>query len=217
MPGTINVRAENMVEAAGNLPAKSPIDLLRTRRSVVVKCMGEPGPDKAQLDLILEAGIRVPDHGKIGPWRLQVFDKAAQALLGDLLAKEFAARVPDANDKQIAFERDRPQRAPVLIVVSSNINKEHSVPEIEQMLSCGAVCMNLLNAATALGYAAQWLSEWPAYNGNVKRALGVPDDQGIIGFIYIGTATEPPAERVRAQLETVVSYPDVLPVPPAAD
>ena len=201
-----------MVESVTDSSAVSAIELLRRRRSVVVKNMCEPGPSAEEMEQILDAGLRVPDHGKIGPWRLQVLNKAAQAMLGDVLAQEFSGRVPDANEKQIEFERDRPQRAPVLIVVSSNVNREHSVPEFEQLLSCGAVCMNLLNAATALGYASQWLSEWPAYNNTVKQALGVAEDQHIVGFVYIGSASESPSERVRPGIDTVVSYPDIIPV-----
>lgn len=204
-----------MVETVIDSSPVPSIDLLRRRRSVVVKNMRDPGPTQEELDLILETGIRVPDHGKIGPWRFQVLNKKTQAMLGDVLAKVFAARIPDANEKQIEFERDRPQRAPVLIVVSSQINREHTVPESEQILSCGAVCMNLLNAATALGYAAQWLTEWPAYNNSVKQALGIAEDQEIVGFIYVGTASEAPSERIRPAVESVVSYPDAIPVEPA--
>lgn len=201
------------MDTAERLEANPTLELLRKRRSVVANNIGEPGPRPEELDAILEAAIRVPDHGKIGPWRLQVLNKAAQAMLGDVLATEFKTRIPDANDKQVEFERQRPQRAPVLIVVSSNVNREHSVPEFEQMLSCGAVCMNLLNAAVAMGYAAQWLTEWPAYNDTVKQALGVPAGQHIVGLMYVGTALEAPGERVRPDLATAVSYPDVIPVP----
>ncbi|WP_299393653.1 nitroreductase [Pelagibius sp.] len=187
------------------------IDLLLTRRSVVANQLGEPGPDRNQMDLILSAGIRVPDHGKIGPWRLQVLDKQAQAELGAVLAGEFLAKFPEANEKQVAFERNRPQRAPGFIVVSSRLNRQHKVPEIEQLLSCGAVCTNILNAAVALGFSAQWLTEWPAYNDSVKTALGIPGDQHIIGLIYIGTAAEPPGERVRPERDAVASYLSSLP------
>lgn len=187
------------------------IDLLRSRRSVVANLIGEPGPSREQLDLILTAGIRVPDHGKIGPWRMQVLGKQAQAALGDVLVQEFLAKFPEANEKQVAFERNRPQRAPSLIVVSSRLNRQHKVPEIEQLLSCGAVCTNLLNACAALGFAAQWLTEWPAYNEAVKAALGVPADQHIVGLIYIGTAAEAPGERVRPELEAVVDFIEALP------
>ena len=201
------------MDTAERLEANPTLELLRKRRSVVANNIGEPGPRQEELDVILEAAIRVPDHGKIGPWRLQVLNKATQAMLGEVLAAEFKTRIPDANDKQVEFERQRPQRAPVLIVVSSNVNREHSVPEFEQMLSCGAVCMNLLNAAVAMGYAAQWLTEWPAYNETVKRALGVPADQHIVGLMYLGTALEAPGERIRPDLATAVSYPDAIPLP----
>ena len=191
---------------------KSTIDLLKTRRSVVANLLDEPGPSPEQLEQILTAGIRVPDHGKIGPWRLQVLDKKAQAMLGDILAEQFLATFPEANEKQVSFERNRPQRAPGLIVVSSRLNRTHKVPEIEQLLSCGAVCTNLLNASVALGFSAQWLTEWPAYNETVKSALGIPADQHLVGFIYVGTAVETPGERVRPTLDAVVAYPQVLPV-----
>ena len=194
---------------------KTTIETIRPllgRRSVVARNLIEPGPDDRELELILATGIRVPDHGKIGPWRLQVLKKPVQAMLGDRLSRIFQTRHPDATADQIAFERRRPQRAPVLIVVSSRIVSEHKIPEIEQLLSCGAVCQNLLNAATLLGYAAQWLTEWPAYDDQVKSILGVPADQHIIGFVSIGTPSEPPNERPRPDVETVVSFPDKLPV-----
>lgn len=187
------------------------IEPLLRRRSVVAKNLIEPGPSDHELDLILKAGIRVPDHGKIGPWRLQVLLKPAQAKLGDLYAEVYAAANPDARDDQILAERERPKRAPILIVVSSRLHREHKIPEIEQLLSCGAVCQNLLNAATLLGYAAQWLTEWPAYDERIKQALGVPADQHIIGFVSIGSAAEPPNERPRPDFDDVVSYVTDLP------
>jgi nitroreductase len=182
------------------------IELLLRRRSVLAVSIIEPGPDDAALDTILRAATRVPDHGKLTPWRIQVLRKAGQRRLGDLLAKLFAAKIPEANARQIEFERQRPQRAPLLLVVTSKIRKNHKIPEMEQRLSGGAVCMSILIAASALGHAAQWLTEWPAYNSEVTRALGHdPETDQIIGFIYLGTAAEPPAERPRPALEDVVS------------
>lgn len=187
------------------------IEALLQRRSVVAKNITEPGPSDEELEMILKAGVRVPDHGKIGPWRLQVLKKPAQALLGAVFASVYAASNPKARQDQIEAERARPSRAPVLIVVSSHVLREHKIPEIEQLLSCGAVCQNLLNAATLLGFAAQWLTEWPAYDDRVKKALGVPVDQHIIGFVSIGRAAEPPSERPRPPFEDVVSFPRRLP------
>jgi len=182
------------------------LDLLLKRRSVVAKNLGEPGPSSEELEAILTAGIRVPDHGKLGPWRIQVLHKPGQAALGDVLAGIFSAENPEAEERHIEMERARPQRAPVLLVVTDRIDPLHpKIPAIEQVLSGGAVCQNLLVASHAAGYAAQWLTEWPAFHHGVKAALGHGPETNIIGLIYIGTPTEPPAERNRPDLDTVVS------------
>ncbi len=182
------------------------IDLLLKRRSVVAANITEPGPDADALETILRAATRVPDHGKLTPWRIQVLRKDGQSRLGDLFADLFAKEIPEANEKQIEFERQRPQRAPVLLVVTAKITKPHKIPELEQLLSGGAVCTNMLIAANALGFCAQWLTEWPAYRPEITRALGHdPETDQIIGFIYIGTPVEPPSERPRPALEDVVS------------
>ena len=182
------------------------IDLLLKRRSVVAANITEPGPDAAALETILRAATRVPDHGKLAPWRIQVLHKEGQRRLGDVLADLFAREIPEANDKQVEFERQRPQRAPLLLVVTAKVIKPHKIPEMEQMLSGGAVCTNMLIAANALGFCAQWLTEWPAYRPEVARALGHdPECDQIIGFVYIGTPAEPPTERPRPELAEVVS------------
>ena len=182
------------------------IELLLSRRSVTAMMLGEPGPDDAALDNILRVATRVPDHGKLTPWRIQILRAEGQRRLGNLLADLFVAAYPEANDKQIEFERNRPQRAPLLLVVTSKVRKDHKIPEMEQMLSGGAVCYSVLIAAKALGFAAQWLTEWPAYRTEVAEALGHdPATDRIIGFLYIGTATEAPQERPRPALADVVS------------
>ena len=182
------------------------LDLLLTRRSVVAKDMGGPGPDAATLEKILAAGIRVPDHGKLGPWRIQVLHKPGQAALGDVLARIFAAEHPGAEERQVEMERQRPQRAPVLLAVTARVDPHHpKIPLMEQQLSGGALCQNLLVAAHASGFAAQWLTEWPAYHPLVREALGHAPDTEIIGFIYIGTPGVAPSERTRPTLEQAVS------------
>jgi nitroreductase len=105
----------------------------------------------------------------------------------------------------IEFEKQRPKRAPTLLIVTSNILVPHKIPEMEQKLSGGAFCMNILNAAHALGYSAQWLTEWVAYNSEIKMALGHESSVDIIGMIYIGTAAEEPKQRERPYFETIVS------------
>ena len=180
------------------------IDFLTTRRSVTARNLGDPGPSDEELDLILKAGMRVPDHGKLGPWRFVVIKGAARAAFGDVLADAFTRENPDAFDELVEVERERFQRAPVIVAVLSRITPGHKIPEWEQTLSSGASCMNMLNAAHAIGYSAQWLTEWPAYNDDVAAALGCGENERVAGFVYVGTAKEPPAERTRAEYETVV-------------
>ena len=160
-------------------------------------------PNKSELEQILTAATRVPDHGKLAPWRIKLLDKAAQAVLGEIVAEQFVKAHPDANEKQIAFERERPKRAPLLVAVLYTPQLGR-IPAWEQQLSTGAVCMNMLHACHALGYSAQWLSEWIAYDDAVKEALGGGDEDAIAGFIYIGTATEAPDERARPELSDIV-------------
>lgn len=184
----------------------STLDLLLTRRSVVAKNLGEPGPSDAELETILQAGIRVPDHGKLGPWRIQVLKRTGQAALGEVYARLFLEDHPQAEPRQIEIERQRPQRAPVLLAVTARIDPVHpKIPELEQRMSGGALCQNILIAAHASGYAAQWLTEWPAFHAGVKKALGHDAGTDIIGLIYIGTPTEIPSERNRPALDQVVS------------
>ncbi len=182
------------------------IDLMLTRRSVKAGDLIEPGPSAEDLDRIVRAAIRVPDHGKLTPWRIQVLHKPGQARLGDFLADLFARHNPDAREKQIEFERQRPQRAPVLLVVTARPVIPHKIPEMEQLLSGGAVCTSILLATQALGYRAQWLTEWPAYRAEVVAFLGHnPESDNVLGFFYLGSAAQAPDERPRPAIADVVS------------
>jgi nitroreductase len=181
------------------------IDFLLTRRSVTARNMVEPGPSDEQLDMILRAAHRVPDHGKLGPWRFIILRGDARAEFGEILGAAFQKENPDAFEELIEVERERFQRAPVVVTVTSRITPEHKIPEWEQTLSSGAACMNMLNAAHAIGFAAQWITEWPAYNSDVADALGVGDNERIAGFVYIGTAAEPPEERRRPDIGDIVT------------
>ncbi len=181
------------------------IDFLLTRRSVTARNLTEPGPSEAQLDMILRAAHRVPDHGKLGPWRFIILKGNARAEFGEILGAAYKKENPDAFDELIEVEKERFQRAPVIVAVTSRITPEHKIPEWEQTLSSGAACMNMLNAAHALGLAAQWITEWPAYNDDVAKALGVGEKERIVGFIYIGTAAQPPDERTRPEISDIVT------------
>jgi nitroreductase len=180
------------------------LDALQTRRSVKVAHLGMPAPDAQQLAQMLEIAMRVPDHGKLAPWRIKVFDAQVQAAFGDVCASRFAELHVDANEKQIAFERNRPQRAPLLLAVTSEpvIGK---IPLWEQQLSAGAVCMNILHAAGAMGFGAQWLTEWIAFDEVIREAVCESQEGQIAGFIYIGTAEQTPDERARPDYDAVVS------------
>jgi nitroreductase len=181
------------------------IELLTTRQSIGADFMTGPGPSDEDLRKILSAGLRVPDHGRLFPWRIQVLRKDAQAKLAEVYVARYRHLNPEARDNQVEHERRRPQRAPVLLVVSNRLQPGHKIPVLEQTLSGGALCMNILNAAHALGYVAQWVTGWPAYDAEIQRALGVPEGSQIIGFIHIGSPAGPPKERIRATLSEVVS------------
>ena len=183
------------------------INLLLTRRSVLAKALGEPGPNDQQLQTILRAGLRIPDHGRAAPWKIQVLDASAQRALGEFSATLFRSENPKAKDVLIEFERERPQRSPVLLIVSFHPNKQKltKIPEVEQLLSTGAMCQNILVATQALGYNAQWVTDWPAYHPEIRRFLGHDEETQIVGFIHIGTAAEPPKERPRPDLDSIVS------------
>ena len=184
------------------------IDFLQTRRSVTAKTMAPGTVDPAHLDHILTAGIRVPDHGALKPWRLVVIAGAARRKLDEtVILPEFQTANPDAKPEVTAIEQGRLQRADVVIAVLSSPVEHPSINEWEMHLSAGAVCTTLLYAAQSFGYAAQWLTEWYAYNDRMLSALGgTPGHDRIAGFIYIGEKVKPPMERTRPDPEKVISY-----------
>ncbi len=187
-----------------NHPAPGAIALLLSRRSGSAKAMGKPGPSAEQLQQILAAGARVPDHGKLFPWRFIVFEGKGRQRMGDILASVMEAQ--GERPKQVEEERERFLRAPVVIGVVSSAREQIKIPVWEQELSAGAVCQNLLIAAHALGFVANWLTEWYAYDPKVKEKLGLKPGERMAGFVYVGTAKEELEERLRPQLDKIVSY-----------
>jgi nitroreductase len=176
---------------------------LITRRSTSVKLLGTPAPSDAQLQQMLSVATRVPDHGKLAPWKIVVMHEAGQKKLGALAAEIFARTTPDATPAQVEFERTRFMRAPLVLVILST-PVPGKIPVWEQQLSAGAVCLNTLYASQALGFGANWLTEWPAFDGDILLALGGGEGDAIAGFIYVGTATTTPDDRPRPALEDVV-------------
>ncbi|MBO6669567.1 nitroreductase [Parvibaculum sp.] len=185
--------------------SKETIDLLLTRRSAKALTMVEPGPSDSEIEMILRAGARVPDHGKLAPWRFILFKDDARAKFGDLLAKIYAEVETRATEEQIAFERGRLSRAPLVVAVVSRVTPGIKIPEWEQILSAGAVCQNMLIAATALGYGAQWLTEWYAFDASVNEALGLGENERVAGYIYFGSESVPKDERPRPELSDITS------------
>jgi len=182
------------------------LDLLKTRRSIPAGFLAEPGPDAATLRDILAIATRVPDHGKLAPWRFILLDGDSRAAASAALAALRASKEPATPPEIIAQERIRFTRAPLVIAIVSRVTPGHpKAPEWEQVLSAGAVGMNLLNAVQASGFSAVWLTEWPAYDAGARRLLGLADPERIAGFVYVGTATVPPQERPRPVVDDLVS------------
>jgi nitroreductase len=190
-------------DAVFNRLSPTTLDLLLTRRSGSAKAMKGPGPGKKQLADILQAGARAPDHGKLFPWRFIVFEGDGRERAGDVIAA--AARAEGERDKQVEEERGRFLRAPVVIGVISAARELHKIPVWEQELSAGAVCQNILIAATALGFVANWLTEWYAFHPAVKEGLGLKPGERVAGFIYIGQAKDELEERPRPDMDRIVS------------
>ena len=182
------------------------LEFLNQRRSVPSRQLGEPGPDAAQLRQILEAAIRVPDHGKLVPWRLLVIRGEARLELGARLAKIHVAIEPDIPPSVIEKDRDRFNFAPLIVAVIARIEADHpKIPAQEQLLSAGCVAYNLLLGAQALGFGAQWLTGWAAYDDEVARLLGLGANERVVAFVHVGTAKEPAPERARPAIADVWS------------
>jgi nitroreductase len=190
-------------EAVFNRSSPTTVDLLLTRRSGSAKAMKGPGPDKKQLAAILQAGARAPDHGKLFPWRFILFEGDGRERMGDVLAEVLEAE--GEREKHIADERERFLRAPLVIGVISSARELHKVPVWEQELSAGAVCQNILIAATAMGFVANWLTEWYAFHPAVKEKIGLKPGERVAGFIYIGQAKDELEERPRPEMDKIVS------------
>ena len=181
------------------------LQLLKTRRSVKPMEMTGPAPADAEIDTLLTIASRVPDHGKLAPWRFIVFSGDARLAAGRVIADAFRANRADATPEQIEFERQRLSRAPLVIAVVSRAAPHAKIPAWEQELSAGASTMSLVLAAHAMGYAASWLTEWYAYDRTVLDGLGLTANERIAGFVHIGTPAKPPEDRDRPKLETIVT------------
>jgi nitroreductase len=187
--------------------SQETLNLLLTRRSVKAAEMIEPGPSAQQIEQLLCAAHRVPDHGKIGPWRFVVVTGNARIDFGQHLQKIYTTEHPEASEKLIDHQATLLLRAPCVIVVIASPDLEHpKVPEWEQLLSVGAACQNLLLATHALGFVGQWLTEWCAYSPGVNQLLKLADHEKIAGYIHVGSMATQPEERPRPSLNDRVRY-----------
>lgn len=182
------------------------IDYLRERHSTPVAQIKGPGPEEAELEEILTSAVRVPDHGKIAPWRLVVYRGDVCRTLGEKFLELALEQNPDMTDAAKAAELARFTRAPIVVGVISTAAPHAKIPEWEQVLSSGAVCLNMLMACEARGYVANWRTEWVAYDTKALAALGVKEGEKVAGFVHIGSSDFPTPDRPRPQLSDILTY-----------
>ncbi len=177
------------------------VSYLSTRRTIPAAQLGEPGPDADALRAMLTIAARVPDHGKLAPWRFILFDQATRekAIAG---LEKIAAKHPDEKERAIRTAKAKGfSDAPLVVaVVSSPIADHPKIPLWEQQLSAGAVALNLVHAANAYGFSTNWLTGWYAYDDEAKAWLGLKEGERIAGFVHVGTAKVEPVERDRPDL-----------------
>lgn len=180
------------------------LQALDQRRSVPSLQLGEPAPDQATLLRMLQSAVRVPDHGKLVPFRFVQIRGEARHALGEFLARRSRERDPQASEAAIEKDRQRFSHAPLIVTVIARITPGHKVPEQEQLLSAGSVCFALLQAAQGFGFGAQWLTAWMAYDPEVAHHLGLAENERVLGFIHIGTPKVDVPERDRPDPATLL-------------
>ena len=170
------------------------------KRESAVK-LSEPGPSEEQLELMFEAAIRAPDHGRLRPWAFVVVPKARREQFGDIMAQSLQRRKQDASPEMIQREKQKALRAPIILVIAARPKATDRIPEVEQILSAGAAAQNIMLAAYAQGFGAMWRTGDAAYDDGVKTALGLNPTDKIVGFIYLGSTdgSASPAARPAAK------------------
>ena len=181
------------------------LNLLKTRRSIKPIELNGPPPSPAEVETLLTIASRVPDHGKLTPWRFIVFEGDARLAAGEKIAAVFRARRADATADQVEHERKRLARAPLVIAVVSRAGPHVKIPEWEQIMSAGAAATSLVMAAHALGFAASWLTEWYAYDRAVLDAFGLAPNERVAGFVHIGRPSKFTEDRPRPPLNEIVT------------
>lgn len=176
---------------------RSILTLLATRKSASAKAMGEPGPSPGQLAEILRLAVRVPDHGKLAPWRFILWEGDARARFGEVMKARWHALHPGHGEEAMEIARTLFLRAPTVLGVVSSATEHPKIPVWEQQLSAAAVCMNVLYGAAAMGIGCQWNTGWVAYDAEIAAAMGLKPHEKLAGLIYLGTPTAPLEDRPR--------------------
>ena len=185
---------------------ESLIAYLKTRRSMPAFQMKEPGPSRGEIEEILTLASRVPDHGKLAPWRFIVISGDERQRMSLALSRIARAEKPDLGEEMIKVEETRFTRAPVVVAVVSKAGPHVKIPEWEQLMSAGAVCLNMVISANALGYVSNWLTEWMAYNEKAYEIIGLAPGEKIAGFVHIGSTDFPVTDRPRPDLAEIVTW-----------
>lgn len=187
------------------MPANIAVrDYLLSRRSVGPAFLKEPGPNAEELDTLLTIATRVPDHGKLTPWRLVIIEGENRRRAGEALAAIAARKNPSLDQQGLDIERDRFLPMPLTIGVISAPKPSDKAPEIEQLLSAGNVAFNLVHAAHALGFAASWVTRWFTFDAEAATVLGAGPGERFVGFVHIGSPAIVPEDRPRPELDAVV-------------
>jgi nitroreductase len=182
------------------------LHFLSTRRSSLAVNLDSPGPTQQQLEQMLTIAARVPDHRRLSPFRFIVIEGDRRNTLGSNCLQIALKTNPHMPEALQHLEQTRFMRAPTIVAIAYSPKNDGKTPEWEQTLACGACCYNLLLAAAASGFGAQWITEWLTYDTDVAHAVGLLDHERIAGFIYIGTNKEPLKERARAELSSLITY-----------
>lgn len=175
----------------------SILALLKSRKSASAKAMTAPGPTPAQISEILDIAVRVPDHGKLAPWRFILWEGDARNDFGEVMKARWRELHPEHGADSLDFVKGLFLRAPAVLAVVSSAAVHPKIPVWEQQLSAGAVCMNILMAATAMGIGCQWNTDWIAYDAEIARAMGLKPHEKAAGLIYLGTPAAPLEDRPR--------------------
>lgn len=179
--------------------------LLGRRRSLPPLALTGPGPTASEIETLLRLASRVPDHGKLAPWRFILFEGEGRERAGAVIADVYAEQHPEADADRLRLERNRLAHAPLVVGVVSRAAPHVKIPEWEQVLSAGAAAMTLIIAANALGFGATWITEWFAYDAEARRRLGLEAHERFAGFVHIGRPSTVIEDRVRPTLESIVT------------